>query len=200
MRRQLPDRLRDRGSALEDFWMRQLRLDPYSHYTVRGLLEDIKNAGHPVPIFNCTNGSTGARFLWSPIKVIESTDGRICDPEELVFAYPDWDLNVVTAARLSATFSYVSPICRPVRNDKDFPLVPFADGGYADNEGILTVVQTLTTLLSNYQDESIRPPFDRILVIRIMPFPAAEPTTRTRFDEPNPKLHREIASTACAAH
>ena len=152
-----------------------------------------------MPIFNCTNGSTGARFLWSPIQLIERDDGRTCDPEELVYAYPDWDLNVVTAARLSATFSYVSPICRPVRNDADYPLVPFADGGYADNEGILSVVQTLTTLLSNYQNKNARPPFDRILVIRIMPFPTAEPSKRPRFDAPNRKLHREIASTAWRA-
>jgi hypothetical protein len=190
-----PGRLNDRGTALEDLWSRRMNLASSDDFTVRGLAKNISK-GHPVPIFNCTNGSTGARFLWSPIKLIERENGRICDPEELVSAYPDWDLKVVTAARLSATFSYVSPICRPIHSEADYPLVPFADGGYADNEGILTVVQMLTTLLSHYPEGSTRPPFDRILIIRILPFATAEPSKRTRFDEHNDELHSEIAATA----
>ena len=191
-----PGLLRDRGSALEDLWLRRMNLDPANEFTVRGLVNNIRSQGQPVPIFNCTNGSTGARFLWSPIKLIERDKGRLCDPEEFVQVYPEWDLKVVTAARLSATFSYVSPICRPVSGKTDYPLVPFADGGYADNEGILTIVQTLTTLLAHYPDGNTRPPFDRILVLRIQPFATAEPSDRTRFDEPNPELHEEIAATA----
>jgi hypothetical protein len=194
MRRYWPGPLHDRGSALEELWSRRMNRDP-KDFTVRALAKDISN-GLPVPIFNCTNGSTGARFLWSPINLIERTSGRFCDPEDLVGAYPEWDLSVVTAARLSATFSYVSPICRPINSDADYPLVPFADGGYADNEGILTVVQLLTTLLSHYGDGSTSPPFDRILIIRILPFATAEPLPRTRFDERDVELHSEIASTA----
>ena len=100
--------------------------------------------------------------------------------------------------RLSATFSYVSPICRPVFDDEPYPRVPFADGGYAENEGILTVIQTLTQLLSHYQtDETSNesPPFDRILIVRILPF-AAQPTPRTTYDGLDEELEDQVSSSA----
>jgi hypothetical protein len=199
VRRAWPGLLRDRGTVLEDLWSTRLAHHDPSTYTVRRMLHDIEKSGAPIPIFNSTNGSTGARFLWSPIRLIERDNGRVCDPEELVQAYPNWDLSVVAAARLSATFSYVSPICRPVFDDEPYPRVPFADGGYAENEGILTVIQSLTQLLSHFQtDESSSesPPFDRILIVRILPFAGAQPTPRTTYDALDEDLEDQVSSSA----
>ncbi len=141
VRRVWPGLLRDRGTVLEDLWASRLAHHDPSTYTVRRMLHDVEQSAAPIAIFNSTNGSTGARFMWSPIRLIERDNGRLCDPEELAQVYPNWDLSVASAVRLSATFSYVAPICRPVFDGEPYPRVPFADGGYAENEGILTVIQ-----------------------------------------------------------
>ncbi len=199
VRRAWPGLLRDRGTVLEDLWSSRLAHRDPSTYTVRRMLHDIETSAAPIPVFNSTNGSTGARFLWSPIRLIERDTGRLCDPEELVQAYPNWDLSVVAAARLSATFSYVSPICRPVFDDEPYPRVPFADGGYAENEGILTVIQSLTQLLSHFQTDetsSESPPFDRILIVRILPFAGEQPQPRMTYDGQDEELEEQVSRSA----
>ncbi|HEY4310080.1 MAG TPA: hypothetical protein VGN12_11565 [Pirellulales bacterium] len=199
VRRVWPGLLRDRGSVLEDLWSSRLAHHDASNYTMRRTLHDVEKSGAPIPVFNSTNGSTGARFLWTPIRLIERDNGRICDPEELVQAYPNWDLSVVSAARLSATFSYVAPICRPVFDGEPYPRVPFADGGYAENEGILTVIQALTQLLSHFQtddEDDQSPPFDRILIVRILPFAGAQPQPRTTYDAQDAALEDQVSSSA----
>jgi hypothetical protein len=47
------------------------------------------------------------------------------------------------------------------------------DGGYVDNEGAFTAIQWVNSLLKYYSDESTAKsrPFDRIVFLRIMPFP-----------------------------
>ena len=199
VRRYWPGLLRDRGTVLEDLWASRLLHNDPAKYTVRGMLEEIQREGHPIAIFNSTNGSTGARFLWSPVRLIERDKGRVCDPEELAQVYPDWDLSVVAAARLSATFSYISPICRPVFENSPYPRVPFADGGYAENEGILTVIQALTQLFSHYQTAAPGaepPPFDRILIVRILPFAGDQPFPRTTYDQQDAALEEQVSASA----
>ncbi len=199
VRRVWPGLLRDRGTVLEDLWASRLAHRDPSTYTVRRMLQDIEQSAAPVAIFNSTNGSTGARFMWSPIRLIERDNGRLCDPEELAQVYPNWDLSVVSAVRLSATFSYVAPICRPVFDGEPYPRVPFADGGYAENEGILTVIQALTQLLSHYQTDENNaesPPFDRILIVRILPFAGAQPLPRTTYDGQDAALEDQVSSSA----
>src|SRR2546426_60304 len=68
----------------------------------------------------------------------------------LVFStiYPHDTLDVVTAARLSATFPYVTPIARRDRGRTDFHI---ADGGYFDNFGVATALQALRDVGPMYQ-------------------------------------------------
>jgi hypothetical protein len=129
------------------------------------------------------------------VHLIDRTDGNSSDAEEMTKAYADWDISVVTAARLSATFSYVSPICRPIHEGVSYAKVPFADGGYAENEGILTVLQAINQLLS-YYDAAHAPPFERILVVRILPFEIAAASLRSSFEEINPVLEHQVAEGA----
>jgi hypothetical protein len=89
---------------------------------------------------------------------------------EFVTFYPKSDIAVPTAVRLSASFSYVSPMARPLRDGKALPEAWLADGGYADNEGVLTALNAIVHLLGSEDPQTLLT-FDRILVLRIFPFP-----------------------------
>jgi hypothetical protein len=61
--------------------------------------------------------------------------------------YGTEDISVITAARLSATFTYITPVAR-ARND-DLAKWHVADGGYQDNYGVATLVDWLDAALLN---------------------------------------------------
>lgn len=106
------------------------------------------------------------------------------------------NIRVSTAVRLSATFTYVAPVARP----RDIPLdapeklknrlnLHFCDGGYADNPGLLTAVRAVRDLLDFYRSQKVGDsepllPFDRVVIVRIEPFPreaAAEAESNRGF-------------------
>lgn len=58
------------------------------------------------------------------------------------------DVSVATAARLSATFPYVSPAARPDVSGCNFH---FVDGGYYDNYGIIALLQWLDDALESME-------------------------------------------------
>jgi hypothetical protein len=121
---------------------------------------------------------TGQRLVISPVlKKRQPTwagSDSASDAVEFFNLYPgeESNLRATTAARLSATFPYVSPISRgdgdepPGGPSKNYHV---ADGGYGENEGLLTVLDWTNQLVKRYTDPAHRP-FDRILVIRIQPF------------------------------
>ena len=76
-------------------------------------------------------------------------------------AYADKDLAMTTAARLSASFLYVTP---QARSDGD--LSHMADGGYYDNYGMSTLIQWLRQALP--QGGS---PIQDVMVVQIRAFP-----------------------------
>jgi hypothetical protein len=73
---------------------------------------------------------------------------------------------VVTAARLSATFPYVSPICRDDQNIQTNHHM--ADGGYFDNSGFVTAVEWLTDVIKKTASTN---QIKRVLILQINPFP-----------------------------
>ena len=78
------------------------------------------------------------------------------------------DLRVATAARLSATFPYVSPAARRL----DDPLSDhIVDGGYYDNYGLLSLMEWLDEALFKLPDNE-RP--REIVILRIVAFPSNE--------------------------
>src|SRR5262249_6424019 len=83
-------------------------------------------------------------------------------------------------ARLSATFPFVSPICRPTpsTNIDEQKAYHVADGAYADNEGIVTAVDWINQLCEYYSTPENEPtrPFDRVLFVRVQPFPTKTPS------------------------
>jgi hypothetical protein len=67
--------------------------------------------------------------------------------------FPDADVRVATAARLSATFPYVSPLAR-ASGGALASAYHVGDGGYYDNSGLLSAVEWLLEArdaLRNYQ-------------------------------------------------
>jgi len=66
-------------------------------------------------------------------------------------AYSVQDLRVATAARLSATFPYVSPAARP-KGDAAVCNYHFVDGGYYDNYGLVSLLQWLDDGLEDMTD------------------------------------------------
>ena len=66
VRRLWPGLLRDRGTVLEDLWSTRLAHRDPATFTLRGLQQDIRRRGYPIPVFNSTNGSTGAAVLMVP--------------------------------------------------------------------------------------------------------------------------------------
>ncbi|MGK7878946.1 MAG: hypothetical protein AB4060_02450 [Crocosphaera sp.] len=170
----------DRGYALEKDWQQHLS----GNITLDNWYQKIINGEIPIPVFNATLVENGRRFLISPLKFINGdminylnvvketneVDGngekikireaRALDlktlfncgsPEEL----KQCDLNVTTAARLSASFPYVSPMPRnDIKNKFQDPETGeklqnyhIADGGFFDNGGTFTVIEWLDYFL-----------------------------------------------------
>jgi hypothetical protein len=179
----IPSPIVDRGWAMEQVWGRWpsvLDGQPVGNVRLRDWVEPTQAGRLPVVAFNATLVETGQRFVISPVRGPQGPE-LATDARQLFQLYANRDANprVTTAVRLSATFPYVSPISRPYRRADDDPGTDYhvADGGYADNEGMTTVIDWISQLLLHYSTPGPHAarPFDRILVIRISPFPIATP-------------------------
>ena len=156
----------DRGRALEAALTRELpnRKDhlfsPLSDWR-EGVLEGWR----PAVVFNATVVESGERFLLGTTD-LSPAPGRssLRDTKEFP-QFAGRDISLVTAARLSATFPYVSPAARPDIAGKQIHAV---DGGYTDNYGMATLLAWL--------DEALRAPGNpirRVLIIEIRASPPA---------------------------
>ena len=185
----------DRGWATEQIWRQRLKTagkHVIDHSELR--LSDLGQAcidNHlPVPVFNATLLETGQRLQISPVLGPATGEEAAAGAVQFMKVFKDSHPRISTAARLSATFPYVTPASRSNPEEEDGleenPLAEYhvVDGAYVDNEGAVTSVDWLHRLLNYYsQDENIlKRPFDRILLIRIQAFPK-----KTNAD-PNPDV------------
>ncbi|MBO3457483.1 hypothetical protein G7B40_004205 [Aetokthonos hydrillicola Thurmond2011] len=170
----------DRGIALETDWQGEMKGSENKIHNPKTLAtwrEQIFRGEIPIPILNATLVEDGRRFLISPMTFGKNPEKKYVDFNTL---YADYDINLVTAARLSATFPYVSPICRG--RDKqvvnpNYPSYHIADGGYFDNSGFVAVLEWLNEWLKPERELNIK----KVLLIQINPFPKPEPPS----DKPN---------------
>jgi len=169
----------DRGAALERAWAHDSSLDPETddHATLAGWARDAERGMRPAILFNATLAETGQRFL------LGTTDIRVDDADDdcpsgdrrserlgrrtFWNTYAGRDLDIVTAARLSATFPYVTPAARIWREeagDHDvFAKEPHVvDGGYYDNFGVVTLVEWLDHALCE-----MNPRPSKLLILQI---------------------------------
>ncbi|MBR8827506.1 MAG: patatin-like phospholipase family protein [Gomphosphaeria aponina SAG 52.96 = DSM 107014] len=163
----LTPEISDRGIALELNWQGEME-QPHHPKTLATWREQIFQGEIPIPIFNATLVEDGFRLLITPMTLGSSSDLKYFDFNSL---YSNYDIDVVTAARLSATFPYVSPICRGNQGD---PKYHIADGGFFDNSGFVTAVQWLNQWLNPKEELNIK----RVLLLQINAFPPSSPTNQ----------------------
>lgn len=176
----------NRGWAMESYWKQQLNKQDTCLSTWK---EQVMEGNLPIPVFNATTVEDGYRLLISPMNFI-GEEKKNCekqveqnsqqqDEHELIkyardfnIVYENFDLHIATAARLSATFPYVSPTCCAYIDKPDIKKLQtyhIADGGYFDNSGVLTAVEWLDQLLEEDKEE-----VKRVLIIVINPFPVPD--------------------------
>jgi hypothetical protein len=184
------NRITDRSQALEETLQRNLTArscnpaygddrfgdpDSLQQLTLGQMMEDLGGSSQrairiPAFSFNSTVAETGGRFLFSNYENGSFGYAAFGVPpaQSWLSDYADGhhlnlDLNLVTAARLSATFPYVSSAAR-VRGDINIsPVQHFIDGGYFDNDGTSTAIEFLEQIFppsipeSEREDGSARP-------------------------------------------
>src|SRR6266478_999781 len=159
----------DRGRALEAALTRELpKRRDHLFSPLSDWREGVLEGWRPSVVFNATVVESGERFLLGTTD-LSAAPGRASLRDKKEFPqFAGRDISLVTAARLSATFPYVSPAARP---DIAGTQIHAVDGGYTDNYGVATLLAWL--------DEALRAPGNpvrRVLIIEIRASPpAAEP-------------------------
>jgi len=156
----------DRGRALEEAWLR--RDIPWDNRSgiEEGLSdwrEDAQRGDRPAVIFNTTITESGQRLPLATTDLPKDSPGRLTY-DQLFAPGVRKDIRVVTAARLSASFPYVSPAARAA--EVEGPESHIVDGGYYDNYGISSLVEWLDAKLRS--DQNIR----KVLIIEIRGAPS----------------------------
>src|SRR5262249_11868662 len=146
----------DRGSRIENAWRARL-CSPDARLT--DWVPRIRAGSMPIPVFHATVVETGQRLLSSTVVVrppgspprSASPAPDVLPPPDILHLHPRARPHAPPAVPLSATCPFISPICRPLRgsipNWDEANAYHYADGGYVDNEGMVTVIDWLTRLL-----------------------------------------------------
>lgn len=167
LKRFLPGWL-DRGWALEQSWHRALGLGPRTPApTLQMWQGDVASGWRPAVAFNAMMVETGDRVVLSTYALPAGTGTK-----GLAEVTGNHDLSVITAARLSASFPYVTPFARP-SNDASSDVGHLTDGGYWDNHAVVSVLEWLNAAKPVATARSV-------LVVQIppSPFPRAQGNNR----------------------
>lgn len=162
----------DRGWALEQTWIDRVQpgfLSEWSADTLSGKL--------PAFLINSTAVEKGQLISFATTHL----PSREYNGKQVTVRYDkllkDFDLSVATAARMSATFPYVTPAAAPEGAQvNSYHLV---DGGYYDNYGLIGLTQWLDDALEGMQKEGKLP--QRIAVLKIRAFPNDVERSPTRW-------------------
>jgi hypothetical protein len=186
------DVYRDRGSALQEAWVtnasrRQSYADELKEATLRTWTQATAEKKLPAIIFNSTIVERGQRLAFStvPLPTQPGFEG-FC---EFTGLYPRRDVSILTAARLSASFTFISPAARPATPERQIELkkifsdpatapsnenLHLVDGGYLDNSGITALIQLLHQKLNELRHKKPQGLPKKLLVILIDAFPLAK--------------------------
>lgn len=157
----------DRGRAQEKSWERHMTKPGQT--LIGNWSAGVENTWRPLQIFNVTLEETGEQLLLSPVSLVMDPSSVFAQQDMFEFL-PGKDISVATAARLSATFPYVSPRAKPDAGSAvlDSSAYHTLDGGYYDNSGIVSAMGVLKGWLetrSGGQIDSTRRP--KIVLIEI---------------------------------
>jgi len=149
----------------------------------------------PAMLFNTTVVETGGPVAFATTELLsEAYRSKVKNPMDVKHPVEGWrglvrcygtkatsrNIKVSTAARLSATFPYVSPAAK-LEGAPDALAYHFVDGGYYDNYGVVAMLQWLDEALEELPPEKL-PSSIRILVIRGA-VPGDGPATGKRADQ-----------------
>jgi hypothetical protein len=154
---------KDRGWALQRAWARGWT---GANRGLASWLDGVREGWRPAVAFNATDVEGGGRFILGTFAV-PATWKYV---RSNATAYHGRDIEIATAARLSATFTYVTPVATAWPEDDETWRGHVADGGYYDNYGIVTAVQFLDDVLTRAQAE--RQPM-KVAVVKIRASPAS---------------------------
>jgi hypothetical protein len=135
----------DRGWAMEQDWLRNWAGHAWSTQPTIGEWSDnVAKGTRPAMIFNATAAESGQRFLMSSTTLPPDPRFQRGYLPSIQFqdAFQGLDLPVAAAARVSASFAWVSPMPRPSAGEKRFR-VHVGDGGYYDNSGVVSAMEWL---------------------------------------------------------
>jgi hypothetical protein len=166
------DREIDRGWALDQA-LRVALKDPGKRSIDTRLSqwrEAVNDGWLPGTVFNATLVESGNPLLLSTIHVPLPPIGS----KTVVFGDTDdrgADISAVTAARLSASFPFVSPVTREryvgaKRRKRPALDIHVADGGYYDNYGVTVAVEWLNDIMKKYPGK-----FGKVIIVEIDAFP-----------------------------
>jgi hypothetical protein len=188
----------DRGNWLEFAWQRNAAGDKHSnaHLATSNLVPSfyeynnfVKQQIAPSLIFSSTVMESGERVMFTNNRFAESwveqtrfTRARTFEEYCLGDSANNHDgigadLSMWSAARMSATFPWVSPAARPhfsgaVTNDYDgkpSPLLShhFVDGGYYDNYGVSSAMDWLNPVLQDRLQTNTALRFNKIVIVQL---------------------------------
>jgi predicted acylesterase/phospholipase RssA len=171
----------NRGSLLEDAWKRDRRLaEDASKDGSPALMSNwgahVPSGACPGVVFNAMVAETGEPMLFSTALLPASLERFAFERH-----YPDLDLKLATAARLSAAFPYVSPAAHAQHDTKPSATGAAAnprqghrhivDGGYFDNFGVATAVEWLNAELIQLEKDG-QPLPTRVMLVEICEEPS----------------------------
>jgi hypothetical protein len=173
----LPLSFSDRGSALEENWKRAWKAaDLEPAVTLTDLLARTTRGVTPAIMFNATDMTTGERLIIGTTIPRAGQKGVVhaahlaVEPKtnRVTIDYAPrpqvGDIELAVAARLSATFPFVTPASRCVScASRDY----IVDGGYIDNYGTESLVEWVSPLLAENEARSV-------LVVQIVSFPESD--------------------------
>jgi Patatin-like phospholipase len=158
----------DRGHALEDAWLRRgmewarVGSDLNREGIERKLSEwhkDAQAGDRPTVIFNTTIAETGEPL---PLATTGLPDEMLTHDELFEAGEKKTDVRIVTAARLSAAYPYVSPAARANVQQREKATSHIVDGGYYDNYGISSLATWLDWTLEKEAEK-----VDKVLIVEI---------------------------------
>lgn len=145
---------KDRGWAMEEAWRRNFPPDQVP--TLSDWIAGVRAGWMPAVSLNATTVETGQRFAFAsflpPEEATAAPGVRPWSIGTVLTTYPRHDIDMPTAARLSATFPYVSPIAsaRPADGVKAWH---YGDGGYYDNTGMGIAMRWLDAVMVGHEAE-----------------------------------------------
>ena len=180
-----------RGRALERAWCFNAAAEPVDLKQLDRSLGDLNSAVAegtiPAIVMNATIAETGERLLLATTQISGgevSGRARVNAADLHRINGVQRDIGIATAARLSASFPFVTPASR---SNGPGPQPHVVDGGYYDNYGLATLVEWLDQALAGAQ--KVR----SVLVIQVLGAPLDRDASLRRYSKSRGWFYQALA-------